>query len=64
MSPLERRARTIVIDTLLEELAAERRELYRRKTFGVRGPALRDLKIGYEETRRRLVELSYTGSDA
>jgi hypothetical protein len=58
MSPLERRARRVAVDALLEELAAERRRLYLRKTYGVRGAGLRDLKGEYESTRRRLAELS------
>jgi hypothetical protein len=55
MSPaVQRRARQIVVDTLLEELAEERRELYRRRTWGARPAAMRDLKGEYETTRRRL----------
>jgi hypothetical protein len=58
MRPLERRARQIVVDTLLDELAAERRELYRRTTWGARAAAVRDLKRDYEATRIRLAELN------
>ena len=54
MSPLERRARRIVVDTLLEKLAVERQELYRRKTFGATRAGLRDLKGEHETTRSRL----------
>jgi hypothetical protein len=58
VSPLERRARTVLVEALLDELAEERQELYRRKTFGVRAPALRDLKTNLETTQRRLAELA------
>jgi hypothetical protein len=62
VSPLERRARTTLIDALLEELAEERQQLYVRKAFGARGAGLRDLKVDYEATRRRLAELSGTAA--
>ena len=58
MSPLERRARTTLIEALLDELAEGRRELYLRKAFGARRAGLRDLKLDYEATRRRIAELS------
>ena len=54
MSPLDRRARQIVVDALLAELEEARQELYRRKTWGARPAAVRDLKGEYETTRRRL----------
>jgi hypothetical protein len=58
MSPLERRAHTIVVEALLDELAERRQELRRRKTFGVKPEALRDLKSTLETTQRRLAELA------
>ncbi|MES1248418.1 MAG: hypothetical protein ABUS54_12185 [Actinomycetota bacterium] len=62
MSPLERRAHTTLVEALLEELAGNRQELYLRKAFGARGPALRDLKGADAETRRRLAEVSGTAA--
>lgn len=57
MSPLERSARRAAIDRLLEELAEQRAELYRREAWGVRRAGLRDMESDQESTRRKLASL-------
>lgn len=54
MTRLERRAHQIVVDALLEELADERRELYRRQAFGVSAAGARAVKEELQRAQERL----------
>ncbi|HEY0416930.1 MAG TPA: hypothetical protein VGC78_11130 [Gaiellaceae bacterium] len=54
MSVAERRARRLAVDALLAELDGQRRELYRRKAWGVRRAGLRDLVLDHEATQLEL----------
>jgi hypothetical protein len=58
MTPAEharRRAHSAAVEALLEELEGARREVYRSKVNGVRGPALRNVKASFAATQHRLV---------
>ena len=54
MTRLERRARQILVDALLEELADGRQELYRRQAFGVQAAGISDMKADLLRTREQL----------
>lgn len=62
MTRLERKARQILVDALLDELADGRREWYRLQASGVRPAGARDVKEGLQRTREELlhyVDLHY-----
>ncbi len=52
----ERHAHQRRVTALLDQLEAERRQLYRLKAGGARHAGLRDQKSDLEETHRRLLE--------
>jgi hypothetical protein len=59
---LERKARQILVDALLEELADGRREWYRLQASGVRPAGARDVKEELHRTQSQLrhyVDLHY-----
>jgi hypothetical protein len=58
MTPAEharRRAHSAAVEAALEELEDARRQVYRSKVNGVRGPALRGVKSAFTDAQHRLV---------
>jgi hypothetical protein len=54
MTSTDRRARQILVDALLEELADGRQELYRRQAFGVQPAGVSDMKADLRRTKEQL----------
>ena len=55
---MSRRARQVLVDALLEQLAEQRQRVYVLSTYGVRRAGLRELKRELHATQARLVELT------